>query len=78
LGNLRMRRLPSYPRRVYRVARGYRRALAARRRNAASVLTPDRAFSEFDAYWKLGRDIETLLARSPWLAEQAADRLVTA
>ena len=77
-GNLRMHRLPSYPRRVYRVARGYRRALAARRRNSASALTPDRAFSEFDAYWKLGRDIETLLARAPWLAEQAADRLVTA
>lgn len=77
-GNLRMQKMPSYPRRIYRVLRGYRRALAATRGNAARPLTPDAAFAEFDAYWKLGRDIETLLSRAPWLAEQAADRLVTA
>lgn len=77
-GNLRMRKLPSYPRRIYRVLRGYRRALTVRRRNTARALTPDAAFAEFDAYWKLGRDIETLLSRAPWLAEHAANRLVAA
>jgi glycosyltransferase involved in cell wall biosynthesis len=74
-GNLRLAKMPSYPRRLYRVLRGYRRALSARRRNAAAR-TPDGAFAEFDAYWKLGREIETLLSGLPWLSEQAAARLV--
>lgn len=77
-GNQRLARMPSYPRRVYRVLRGYRRALTVRRRNTEETLAPNRAFAEFDVYWKLGRDIETLLARVPWLAEQAAARLVRA
>jgi glycosyltransferase involved in cell wall biosynthesis len=76
-GNLRVARRASYPRRIYRVLRGYRRASAVRRHNSARTITPDRAFAEFDAYWKLGRDIETLLTSAPWLAEQVAARLVT-
>lgn len=79
-GNFQLDAMPSYPRRVYRVLRGYRRALGMRRRNAGGMggthLPADRAFGEFDAYWKLGRDIETLLTRIPWLADQAAARLV--
>ena len=75
-GNLRLDTMPSYPRRLYRVLRGYRRALALKRRNAGGAPTPDTAFAEFDAYWKLGRDIETLLSSSPRVAEQAAARLV--
>jgi glycosyltransferase involved in cell wall biosynthesis len=76
-GNFRLAAMPSYPRRMYRVLRGYRRALAARRRNGGGAsITADRAFGEFDAYWKLGRDIETLLSRFPTLADQAAARLV--
>jgi glycosyltransferase involved in cell wall biosynthesis len=76
-GNFRIQAMPSYPRRLYRVLRGYRRALSARRRNRGGTpVDADRAFGEFDAYWKLGRDIETLLSRVPWLADQAAARLV--
>lgn len=74
--NLRLAKMPSYPRRLYRVLRGYRGALTARRRNSSGPLTSDGAFAEFDAYWKLGRDLETLLSRVPWVAEQVAVRLV--
>ena len=74
--NARAGALPSYPRRVYRVARGCWRVTEARRRNARGDLTADGAFAEFDAYWKLGREIETLLSATPKLSERAAARLV--